>query len=328
VAGSCWSCNCRQAENETQSYDTVPLVHRLVPLLALGVLILLAGCGGQGENTAPTAGGRLQVVAAENFWGSIAAQLGGAKAQVRSIIVNPATDPHSYEPTPQDARTMAGARLAIVNGVGYDEWASKLLAASPLSGRVVLNVGALLGLHDGDNPHRWYFPSDVYAVVNQIVADYDRLDPAGTAYFARQKRIFETRGLARYDELRRAIRARYAGVPVGYSESIFQGLGEDLGLKLLTPYSFAKAIAEGSEVTAQDKRTVDSQAEERKIEVWVFNSQNVTPDVQRVNELARVAHIPIATVTETLSPASDTFEQWQVAELEGLARALHEATGR
>jgi zinc/manganese transport system substrate-binding protein len=303
-------------------------VRRLVPLLALGILVLLAGCGGQGESTAASAGGRIQVVAAENFWGSIAAQLGGGKVQVRSIIVNPGTDPHSYEPTAQDARTMAGARLAIVNGVGYDEWASRLLAASPLSGRVVLNVGDLLGLHDGDNPHRWYFPSNVYTVVNQIVADYDRLDPADAAYFAQQKQTFETRGLARYNELRREIRARYAGVPVGYSESIFQGLGEDLGLKLLTPYSFAKAIAEGSEVTAQDKRTVDSQAEEHKTKVWVFNSQNVTPDVQRVGELARAAHIPIATVTETLSPASDNFEQWQVAELEGLARALHEATGR
>jgi len=248
--------------------------------------------------------------------------------QVRSIITNPDTDPHSYEPTARDARTMAGARLAIVNGVGYDEWASKLLAASPGEGRVVLNVGDLLGLKDGDNPHRWYFPSDVFAVVDAIVADYDRLDPAGTSYFARQKQDFLTRGLARYDELRREIRARYVGVPVGYSESIFQGLGEDLGLRLLTPYSFVKAIAEGTEVTAQDKRTVDAQAEGHRIAVWVFNSQNVTPDVQRVNELARAAQIPIATVTETLSPASDSFEQWQVAELEGLQRALHAATGR
>src|SRR6202041_1801665 len=105
------------------------------------------------------------------------------------------------------------------------------------------------------------------------------------SYFAQQERAFETTDLARYNQLRREIRERYAGTPVGYSESIFQGLGENLGLKLETPYSFAKAIAEGSEVTAQDKRTVDSQAEHHKIAVWVFNSQNVSPDVQRVNEL-------------------------------------------
>ncbi len=298
---------------------------RWLVVFLVGGALLLAGCGG-GEETA--AGGKLQVVAAENFWGSIAAQLGGDRVQVRSIIVNPATDPHSYEPTAADARTMAGARLAIVNGVGYDEWASKLLAASPLSGRVTLNVGQLFGLQDGDNPHRWYFPADVYAVVKQIADDYEHLDPGAKGYFEQRRRTFETQGLARYNQLRRQIRARYAGTPVGYSESIFQGLGENLSLKLETPYSFAKAIAEGSEVTAQDKRTVDSQAEHHKIAVWVFNSQNVTPDVQRVNELAHAAQIPIATVTETLSPASDNFEQWQVAELEGLERALHQATGR
>ena len=268
------------------------------------------------------------MVAAENFWGSIAAQLAGDRASVTSIIVNPDTDPHSYEPTAQDARTLAGAQLAIVNGIGYDNWAPKLLQASPLGGRVVLNVGGLLGLHDGDNPHQWYSPSSVRRVVARIVADYDSLDPRDAGYFARRRQSFERFGLARYDALRREIRARYAGVPVGYSESIFRPLGEDLALKLLTPYSFAKAIAEGSDVTAQDKQTVDTQVRQRQIAVWVFNSQNVTPDVQRVNELARASSIPVATVTETLSPASDSFQQWQVAQLEGLARALHEATGR
>jgi zinc/manganese transport system substrate-binding protein len=300
------------------------------------VAAFVAGCGsggggggtGGGGTGAVGASGRLRVVAAENFWGSIAAQLGGARVRVQSIIVNPDTDPHSYEPSARDARTMAGAELAIVNGIGYDEWASHLLAADSSSGRELLDVGSLLGLKAGDNPHQWYSPAHVRAVIGAIVAGYERLAPAGAGYFAQRRRAFETVGLQRYDALIAEIRARYAGVGVGYSESIFQPLGEALGLKLLTPYSFAKAIAEGGEVSAQDKQTVDRQASNREIAVWVFNSQNVTPDVQRVNELARAAHIPIATVTETLSPASDSFEQWQVAELEQLERALHEATGR
>ncbi|HEY2768570.1 MAG TPA: zinc ABC transporter substrate-binding protein [Solirubrobacteraceae bacterium] len=302
----------------------------LAPLViaALVAGLLAIGCASQVGGDASSGSGKLEVVAAENFWGSLAAQLGGVRVRVHSIIVNPATDPHSYEPTAADARAMAGARLAIVNGLGYDEWASKLLAASPLEGRAVLDVGSLLGLRAGANPHRWYYPSDVRAVVRQIVRDYDRLDPSSRAYFARREELLETRGLARYEELLRELRERYAGVAVGYSESIFEGLGEYVGLKLVTPYGFAKAIAEGGEVTAQDKRTVDRQAETHEIAVWVLNSQNVTPDVQRVSELARAAGIPIATVTETLSPAHDSFEQWQVAELEGLRRALRRATGR
>jgi len=306
--------------------------NHLAPALALAVVavvgtILFAGCG-SAEPSGETSSGKLAVVAAENFWGSIAAQLGGGKVAVQSIIVNPNTDPHSYEPTAGDARTMAEAQLAIVNGIGYDDWASHLLAADSSSGRTVLDVGNLLGLKQGENPHQWYSPAHVHTVIDQIVADYDKLRPVDASYFAQQKKLFETSGLSRYDELIQQIRARYAGVSVGYSESIFQPLGEALGLKLLTPYSFAKAVAEGTEVTAQDRQTVDRQASRREIKVWVFNSQNVTPDVQRVNELARAAHIPVTTVTETLSPASDSFEQWQVAELEGLQRALRTATGR
>jgi zinc/manganese transport system substrate-binding protein len=301
----------------------------------LGAIILCLAGGGCGR-TGPAApatppgghGAHFEVVAGENFWGSIAAQLAGDRASVTSIIVNPDTDPHSYEPTARDARTFADANMAIVNGVGYDNWATRLLDASPSSARVILNVGDLLGLHEGDNPHRWYYPANISAVANLITRDYDRLDPADAGYFEARRSAFEDEGLARYRQLIAEIRERYAGVPVGYSESIFQGLGEALGLKLLTPYSFARAIAEGSEVTADDKETVDRQAQTHQIRVWIFNSQNVTPDVQRVNELAREQHIPIATVTETLSPASESFQQWQVSELEGLMRALHQATGR
>ncbi|HEY5285693.1 MAG TPA: zinc ABC transporter substrate-binding protein [Solirubrobacteraceae bacterium] len=306
-------------------------MRRPTNLLAAAVVaagaLALAGCGSAESGDEP-ASGKLRVVAAENFWGSIAAQLGGQYVEVRSIIVNPDTDPHSYEPTAANARTMAAAQMTIVNGIGYDEWASRLLSADQGKGRVRLDVGSLLDLRTGANPHQWYSPAHVHAVIDRTVADYDKLRPAEASYFAQRKRALETVGLARYNTLLRQIRARYAGVPVGYSESIFQPLGEALGLKLLTPYSFAKAIAEGTEVSAQDKQTVDRQASDRQIAVWIFNSQNVTPDVQRVDELARAANIPIATVTETLSPASDSFQQWQVAELEELEHALNKATGR
>jgi zinc/manganese transport system substrate-binding protein len=304
----------------------VPL--RVVPLFVC-CAVLLGACGGGSAGLAGgSSSGKLQVVAAENFWGSIARQLGGSKVAVQSIIVNPSTDPHSYEPTASDGVALAKSQMAIVNGIGYDAWASKLIAANPSSSRKVLDVGGLLGLVEGDNPHQWYSPSSVQRVVSQIVADYKQLDPKDSMYFDQQRAIFETKGFAEYNRLIAAIRARYGGVPVGYSESIFQPLGEALRLKLLTPYSFAKAIAEGTDVSAADKQTVDTQARNRLIKVWVYNSQNATPDVQRVNQLARAARIPVTTVTETLSPASATFEQWQVAELQNLQQALHQATGR
>jgi zinc/manganese transport system substrate-binding protein len=267
-------------------------------------------------------------VAAENFWGSLAAQLAGERASVTSIVRDPSADPHSYQPSTADARLLAAADMVVVNGLGYDEWAEQLLRASRSPARTVLDVGDRLGLPSGANPHRWYYPRDVHAVIDAIVADYQRLDPSDAAYFAARRDALLTHGLARYDELRREIRARWAGVRVGYSESIFEGLGEDLGLDLTTPASFTRAVAEGTDVTAADKQAVDEQARQRQIAVWVFNSQNVTPDVQRVNELARESGVPVTTVTETLSPAGASFQSWQTAQLQRLAAALHASTGR
>jgi zinc/manganese transport system substrate-binding protein len=297
-------------------------------LIVASAALLSSGCSGSSGSAATASDGRLQVVAAENVWGSIASQLGGSKVAVQSVIVNPDTDPHSYEPRADDAIAFARSQMAIVNGIGYDAWASKLIDSNPSSSRTVLDVGDLLGLKQGDNPHQWYSPSAVETAADQIVADYKKLDPKDAAYFDRRRSAFETQGLSEYHRLIAQIRARYAGVPVGYSESIFQPLGEALGLELMTPYSFAKAISEGTDVSAADAQTVDAQARNGQIKVWIYNSQNATPDVQRVNEIARSAHVAVTTITETLSPASASFEQWQAAELRSLQQALREATGR
>ncbi len=287
---------------------------------------LVAGCGG--GSGAGGSSGRLDVVAAEDFWGSVAAQLGGDRVEVTSIITNPAADPHDYEPTSEDARTMAVAQMSIVNGIGYDEWASKLLAANPASSRVELTVGDVLGLADGDNPHQWYSPSAVHRVVDRISADYERADPGHDAYYEARRHAFESKGLAEYDQLVAAIKARYAGTRVGASESIFEPLAPALGLRLITPTGFMDAISEGTEPTPAEKATVDGQIADGEIAVWVYNSQNATPDVQRLNEAAKRAGVPVATVTETLTPEGASFQAWMSRELRGLRAALDRAAGR
>ncbi|MCQ4042008.1 metal ABC transporter solute-binding protein, Zn/Mn family [Streptantibioticus rubrisoli] len=285
------------------------------------------------SNTSSSSGGSgsgkvIQVVAAENFWGSIAAQLGGSHAKVTSIITNPATDPHDYEPTAADGRTVASAQYAIVNGIGYDSWADKLLASNPAGGRSELKVGDLVGIKPGGNPHRWYSPDNVHQVIEKITADYKKLDPADAAYFDQQKNTFETKTLAEYNQLISQIKAKYAGTPIGASESIVTPLAEGLGLKMLTPESFLDAISEGTDPTAKDKATIDQQIKNKQIKVYVYNSQNSTPDVQAQVKEAQAEGIPVTTVTETLAPASDTFQQWQVGELKGIEQALAKATGK
>lgn len=295
---------------------------------ALGVLTAaLSGCGG--AQPGPAAGsGRVVVVAAENTWGSIAAELGGGRAEVLSIISNPDVDPHAYEPTARDARAMAQAQLVILNGAGYDTWASRLADADPAPGRTVLVVADLAGRSAGDNPHMWYSPPVVHAVSVRISAVLSAVDRHDAAYFAQRRDAFLARSLAGYDSLRAEIRQRYAGVPVGATESIFVDMARDLDLDLVTPSGYMKAISEGDDPSAGDKSTADAQVTHRRIRVLVYNSQNATSDVQDLVTAATRSGIPVVAVTETLDPAGASFEAWQTAQLRALAAALARATGR
>jgi zinc/manganese transport system substrate-binding protein len=295
-------------------------------LLAAGWLLALAACASGA--TATGGAGTVRVVAAENFWGSIAAQLGGAHVRVTSIIANPATDPHDYEPSVRDARAFAGASYAIVNGAGYDAWAQQSLDANPDSARVELDVGRLAGRKPGDNPHLWYNPAIVGQVAARMTADLKRLDPADAAYFDQQQAAFTTVALKPYTDLIATLKARYTGTPVGATESIFADMAAALGLDLVTPPTLMTAIAEGGDLTAADKATMNQQITQKQIAVLVFNAQNTTSDVNGFVSAARAAGIPVVAITETLSPANVTFEAWQVAQLQALQAALALATGK
>jgi zinc/manganese transport system substrate-binding protein len=78
---------------------------------------------------------------------------------------------------------------------------------------------------------------------------------------------------------------------------------EGLGLTMATPESFLDAVSEGTDPTATDKGTVDQQIRSKKIKIFVFNSQDSTPDVVALVSEAKAEGIPVASVTETLVPA-------------------------
>lgn len=294
----------------------------------VALLPALVGCA----TTAPAAPvgrpGTVRVVAAESAWGSLAEQLGGRHATVTSIIANPAADPHDYEATVADARIVAGAQLVIVNGVGYDPWAGKLVRANDSPGQLVITVGTLTGTAADGNPHRWYDPADVTQVVHAITADLRRLDPAHAGYFAGREKSLLDRGMADYFATIAQIRQRYVGTPVGASESVVAPLAAALGLRLRTPDSFLRAVSEGADPTTADKTTVDRQLTDRQIAVYVYNSQNATPDVSAELALARAHDIPTVRLTETLTPAGATFQDWQVRQLRAIRAALAQATRR
>ena len=326
---------CAGASIEVTSGIILTIVH-VAEMLALRFRVVAfslvlsaaaAGCA-SAPASAGTTGGKLLVVAAENVWGSLAAQLGGDRVAVTSIITKPGADPHDYEPTAADARLFADAGLVIVNGIGYDPWTERLIDANPVAGRVVLDVGDVVGVPTGGNPHQWYSPDGVRRVVDAITGVYRTTSPAKAAYFeALRTRLLDV-GLKGYFGVIERIRATYAGTPVGASESIFEPMAPALGLDLITPPGFLKAISEGTDPTSADTSTADAQIRYGRIRIYVYNSQNATPDVQRQVDGCRAETIPVTVITETLVPEGATFQAWQVRQLAGIAAALRTATGR
>jgi zinc/manganese transport system substrate-binding protein len=294
----------------------------------LGVLVFgLVGFVGAAWVTAKPYGGikvsrTLNVVAGENFWGSLASQLGGSHVRVTSVVSDPNADPHEYESDTADARAFAAANYVILNGAGYDDWGTKLLAANPEPLRKVFTVATLLGKQEGDNPHFWYDPTYVEMVINQITSDYEHLDPVDTPYFQAQHVAVET-SLAPYWQRLANIKTNYAGTPVAATEDIFAYMANYTGLDLISPPAFMQAVAEGNDPPAQSVVSFDRQLQATIPKVLVYNMQTSTAVTTNIKQLAAEQNIPVIGVTETIQPPTATFQEWMDAQLDDLTNALN-----
>ena len=265
--------------------------------------------------------GVINVVAAENFWGSLVNQLGGSHVRVLSVVTDPNTDPHDYESSASAARAVAEAGYVIQNGAGYDDWMSKLIAASPDPARRVFNVGAYLGKRPGDNPHLWYDPGYVTAAENHIEADLKALEPRYKAYFTARRRATDAAFAPIRAQLAQ-IRRADAGQPVASTESIFVYLARYLGLKLVSPPAFMNAVSEGNDPPAASVAEFTQQLSAHRVEVLVYNKQTATALTTSIRELAANNHIPVVGVTETIQPQGASFQRWFAGELAALRQAL------
>lgn len=264
----------------------------------------------------------IQVVAAENFWGSLVSQLGGTHTQVLSIVTDPNADPHEYESNSADAQAIANAAFVIVNGAGYDDWALKLIAASSTPHQVVLNVANLLGKKEGDNPHFWYSPYYVNDTVRAMYQDLISIDPADTTYYTQQYASLNA-SLAVYNARISEIRSQFGGAKVASTESIFVYLANATGLDLVSPPAFMDAVAEGNDPPAQSVVQFEQLIQNGTVTVLVYNAQTVTPLTQSIKAMAAAKGIPIVPVTETIQPPDVPFQVWMNAELITLQNALN-----
>jgi zinc/manganese transport system substrate-binding protein len=273
----------------------------------------------------PGSGKRIQIVAAENFWGSLMQQIGGNRVNVTSIVTDPNADPHEYESNAADARDIANAKIVIVNGVGYDDWALKLIAASSNPNQTVLNVANLLNVANGSNPHLWYNPTYVNRTVKQMYLDLVKVDPSNASYYAQQYANVTT-SLAQVDNRMTEIRQQFGGTGVASTESIFVYLANATDLDLVSPPAFMNAVAEGVDPPTQSVTQFENQLESGNVSVLVYNEQTVTPLTQQIKQIATQYNVTIVGVTETIQPPDVPFQVWMNAELLQLQNALNANT--
>jgi zinc/manganese transport system substrate-binding protein len=292
--------------------------------IAAFVVLLVLIAGGAGiivhAKSVPKTNG-LPVVAAENFWGNIAEQLGGPYVHVTSIITNPNADPHLYESDAQDATDVSSAKVVIVNGVGYDDFMGRLLGATNNTGRHVITAQQVLGIASGGNPHLWYNIPEVPVVASKVTDAYIAEDPAHKAEYQQYLSTFD-QSLQPLLQTINQIKQQYGGTPVAYTEPVPGYLLSAAGLDVKTPEGFAKSIEDGSDPSPADTETMDALMTDKAIKVLLYNAQTVSPVTQHVESLAKQAGIPVIGVTETLPANEKTYQSWQANQLRELQNAL------
>lgn len=295
--------------------------HILLPFILLAILLttVLGACGTPVSGLTSNSSA-ITIVAAENFYGDIAKQVGGNHVSVTSILSDPNVDPHQYKSSVKDSLLVGTASIVIENGLGYNSWMDKLLAASPNRNRVVLVGSTIAGTKLPDNPHVWYDVHNVIMVAQAIDATLKKKDAADAASFDQNLQAFiqsATQIIQKMDE----IKGKFAGTPVGLTEDIYLYQALPMGLNVLTPLEFQKAIAEGNDPPANTVVIANNQITQRLIKVLIYNEQTVTPITTNLQNAARQQHIPIVGVTETMPPGK-TYQQWMLDQLSALEQAL------
>ncbi|MHB9403197.1 metal ABC transporter solute-binding protein, Zn/Mn family [Mesorhizobium sp. RSR380A] len=287
---------------------------RRIPFLAalLVAVPLLTGTAARAED-------KLTIVAAENFYGDLARQIGGSNVTVTSILANPDDDPHLFETSPSTARTIADAKIVIYNGADYDPWMDKLLSASTAKDRTTIVAADLIGKKSGDNPHLWYDPATLPAIAKALSADLAKRDPANAVYYETNLKAFQT-SLEAIDKEITDVKNTYAGTEVTATEPVFGYMAEALGLKMLN-YDFQVALMNDAEPSATQVAAFENSLKGGSAKILFYNSQVTDEATTRLLDIAKQNKVTVIGVTET-EPAGQTIQTWFGGQIDAVQKAL------
>jgi len=280
----------------------------------IGSALVALAVGISAANAAP-----IKVVAAENVYGDIAAQIGGANVAVTSILTNPTQDPHEFEASAATARAIADAGLVIYNGADYDPWVVRLLSASRSPPRATIEVAGLVGKKAGANPHIWYEVAAVSALATNLGAKLAKLDPAHKSDYADRLAAFDA-SMASLRETIAAMRKKYAGTPVTATEPLFDYMADSLGLTMRNG-RFQLAVMNGTEPSPAAIAAFEKDLRTHAVKVLLYNTQTSQALAERMRTIATEVGVPVVAISET-EPEGKSYQAWMLSQLDALERAL------
>jgi zinc/manganese transport system substrate-binding protein len=292
---------------------TLPLKTLVGFAAALAVMVAAAAAPSQAAEKT------IAVVAAENFYGDVAQQIGGDRVSVTSVLGNPDQDPHLFEASPAIVRQIAAAKVVIYNGAAYDSWMDKLLAVTGAPGRAVIVAADLVPKKAGADPHLWYDPPTMPAFATALAVTLGTIDPAHKGDYAARLKTFLA-SLKPLDDKIAAMRAKYSGASVTATEPVFDYMAAALGL-VVRNASFQLAIMNDTEPSARDLARFEDDLKSQKVRAMFYNTQASDRLVRRLVALARANGVAVVGVTETCPPGL-SYQAWMQRELDATAKAL------
>ncbi|MCI1983536.1 MAG: zinc ABC transporter substrate-binding protein [Bifidobacteriaceae bacterium] len=284
---------------------------------AVAMMAVTVGCGTSSARSA--ADGTVNVVVSINQWKSVASDIGGSKATVTSILANQNVEAHDFEPQPSDIVKISKAQIVLVNGAGYDSWATKATQNAPDA--VVVNAATTAGIASGANPHVWFSAAARKAAAKAYLTQLQKAAPDDSSYFAGRYEAW----LKKENALEKTIaeaKSKTQGISYAATESVAHYLAEDLGLKDATPSGYVQATENDSEPAPGDIRTFQKKLESGSIKMLIVNDQEMNSTSSLIVSTAKKSKVPIVHLTESMPSKEKDLTTWVTSLVKSVDAAV------
>ncbi|MFT8359163.1 metal ABC transporter solute-binding protein, Zn/Mn family [Bifidobacterium aquikefiri] len=298
----------------------------LAALLTMSAVIALSACSLRSQSsatpstTSSTLSGPIPVVATIRPWGSLAQELGGNQVKVTTIISDPNLAIQEYEPKTTDITTIGKSRIEIVNGAGYDDWATKSVPKDA----TLVSAADAVGASEGDNPYLWFSKDVRNSVATEVTEAYIKALPNQKAYFNARLKAWRKSETTLETLIQTVASQSKKKLTYAQERPIAYYLMADLGFSDKTPKKFAQALSGNEEPTVDEvDEFVNLLGKSKHPSIFLEDSTRQSTETQeKLVTTAKGNAVPMTDVTEEMPTQETTLNEWISTIITNIAKAL------